>query len=149
MRTSPRFAYSVPKIGKGSSSLSGPSRVLSLAGPLHHQSQRASGLRFAVVLCTLGPQPLILYIRNIKPDDMNIPLLGYRALSGWSEALFTQRRGMGILGSCAKDSSRIHRPLVIRQACERQKATQKYWSSAPTILQGVLRGARRQCMVHS
>src|ERR687889_366570 len=99
MRTSPRFAYSVPKIGKGSSSLSGPSRVLSLAGPLHHQSQRASGLRFAVVLCTLGPQPLILYIRNIKPDDMNIPLLGYRALSGWSEALFTQRRGMVILRS--------------------------------------------------
>src|SRR5919112_956086 len=90
MRTSPRFAYSVPKIGKGSSSLTGPSRVLSLAGPLHHQSQRASGLRFAVVLCTLGPQPLILYIRNIKPDDMNIPLLAHLAQPGWGYAPFTR-----------------------------------------------------------
>src|SRR5829696_4257291 len=27
-----------------------------------------------------------LYIRNIIPDDMSIPLLGYRALSGWGEA---------------------------------------------------------------
>jgi hypothetical protein len=29
-----------------------------------------------------------LYIRNIMPDDMNIPLLGYRALSGWGYADF-------------------------------------------------------------
>jgi hypothetical protein len=30
----------------------------------------------------------ILYIRNIIPDDTGIPLLGYRALSGWGEAVF-------------------------------------------------------------
>jgi hypothetical protein len=27
-----------------------------------------------------------MYIRNIIPRDMSIPLLGYRALSGWDEA---------------------------------------------------------------
>src|ERR687889_1532729 len=75
-----------PRSGKDLSSLLGPSRVLSLAGPLHHQSHRVSGLRFAVVLCTLGPQPLILYIRNIKPDDMNIPLLAHLAQPGWGYA---------------------------------------------------------------
>jgi hypothetical protein len=26
---------------------------------------------------------IVVYIRNIIPDDMNIPALGYRALSGW------------------------------------------------------------------
>jgi len=40
-----------------------------------------------------------LYIRNIIPGDMGIPLLGYRALSGWGEAVFLYLRGMGILGS--------------------------------------------------
>jgi hypothetical protein len=39
----------------------------------------------------------ILYIRNIVPDDMGIPLLGYRALSGWGEALFTQPQGSIVL----------------------------------------------------
>jgi hypothetical protein len=34
-----------------------------------------------------------LYIRNIIPDDMSIPLLGYRALSGWGEAVFLYLRG--------------------------------------------------------
>ena len=29
---------------------------------------------------------LVSYIRNIMPDDMGIPLLGYRALSGWGYA---------------------------------------------------------------
>jgi hypothetical protein len=29
-----------------------------------------------------------LYIRNIIPDDVSIPLLGYRALSGWGYADF-------------------------------------------------------------
>jgi hypothetical protein len=33
-----------------------------------------------------------LYIRNIIPDDMNIPLLEYRALSGWGEAVFLYLR---------------------------------------------------------
>jgi hypothetical protein len=33
-----------------------------------------------------------LYIRNIIPDDMNIPLLGYRTLSGWGYAAFLYRR---------------------------------------------------------
>ena len=40
MRTSPRFAYSVPKIGKGSFSPSGPSRVFSQAGSLQHHIRR-------------------------------------------------------------------------------------------------------------
>ena len=40
---------------------------------------------------------LILYIRNIIPDNISIPLLGYRALSGWGEALFTQPHGSIIL----------------------------------------------------
>jgi hypothetical protein len=31
---------------------------------------------------------IVAYIRNIIPDDMNIPLLGYRALSGWGDADF-------------------------------------------------------------
>jgi hypothetical protein len=44
-------------------------------------------------------EPSILYIRNIMPDDMSIPLLAHRALSGWGFALFTRVRGMGILGS--------------------------------------------------
>jgi hypothetical protein len=35
----------------------------------------------------------VLYIRNIIPDNISIPLLGYRALSGWGEALFTQPHG--------------------------------------------------------
>ena len=48
-----------------------------------------------VLLCTLGPQPLILYIRNIIPDDVNTHLLGYRALSGWGEAAF---HGTGKVG---------------------------------------------------
>jgi hypothetical protein len=30
--------------------------------------------------------PPILYIKNIIPGDMGIPLLGYRALSGWGYA---------------------------------------------------------------
>jgi hypothetical protein len=42
-----------------------------------------------------------LYIRNIMPDDMSIPLLAHRALSGWGFTLFTLVRGMGILGRCA------------------------------------------------
>ena len=40
-----------------------------------------------------------LYIRNIIPTDMKIPLLGYRALSGWGEAAFLYLRGRRILGS--------------------------------------------------
>ena len=39
----------------------------------------------------------ILYIRNIIPDNISIPLLGYRALSGWGEALLTQPHGSIIL----------------------------------------------------
>src|SRR5215208_300786 len=50
MRTRPRFAYSVPKIGKGPfSPLRSVPRLLSgRAAPTSHQ---ASGLRFAPVLC--------------------------------------------------------------------------------------------------
>jgi hypothetical protein len=38
-----------------------------------------------------------LYIRNIIPEDVGIPLLGYRALTGRGEALFTQPHGSIIL----------------------------------------------------
>ena len=37
-----------------------------------------------------------LYIRNIIPDDMGIPLLGYRALSGWG---YAELRRDGVLRS--------------------------------------------------
>jgi hypothetical protein len=40
------------------------------------------------VLCTSGPQPLVLYIRNIIPDDIGIPLLEHLAPSGWGYANF-------------------------------------------------------------
>jgi hypothetical protein len=43
-----------PRSGKDLCPLTGPSRVLSLAGPLHHQSHRASGLRFAPSPCRRG-----------------------------------------------------------------------------------------------
>jgi hypothetical protein len=52
-----------------------------------------------VVLCTRGPHPLILYIRNIIPDGTSIPLPEHLALSGRGYALFTRVRGMGILRS--------------------------------------------------
>jgi hypothetical protein len=37
-----------------------------------------------------------LYIRNIIPDDIGIPLLEHLALSGRGYALFTRVRGIGI-----------------------------------------------------
>jgi hypothetical protein len=40
-----------------------------------------------------------LYIRNIIPSGLGIPFLKHLALSGWGYALFTQVRGIGILGS--------------------------------------------------
>jgi hypothetical protein len=39
-------------------------------------------------LCTLDYEPASLYIRNIIPGNMSIPLLGYQALSGWGYADF-------------------------------------------------------------
>jgi hypothetical protein len=87
MWTSPRFAYSVPKIGKGSFS---PPRVRPASYLWPGRSNITPGVRpFAlphpnaagVILCTTGPQPLVLYIRNIIPDDMGIPspaVLAYR-----------------------------------------------------------------------
>jgi hypothetical protein len=47
-----------------------------------------------------------LYIRNLIPDDMSIPLLASPGLSGWGKALFTRVRGRGILGSSHIRSSR-------------------------------------------
>jgi hypothetical protein len=40
-----------------------------------------------------------LYIRNIIPGDVGIPLPEHLALSGRGYALFTRVRGMGILRS--------------------------------------------------
>ena len=45
-------------------------------------------LRPGFFLRTLDYEPVNLYIRNIIPDDISIPLLGYRALSGWGYADF-------------------------------------------------------------
>jgi hypothetical protein len=42
---------------------------------------------------------LVVYIRNIIPDDMSTPLLEYLALSGWGEAAFLYLRGRRILRS--------------------------------------------------
>jgi hypothetical protein len=62
---------------------------------------------------TKATSPSVLYIRNIIPDNMSIPLLGYLALSGWGYTdfhasmnfafiEFYEVRGLGILGSSAK-----------------------------------------------
>src|SRR5215213_6329391 len=68
MRTSPRFAYSVPKIGKGPFSPSGPSRVFSLAGPLQHHIRRpAFALPGSYAAGRSYVQASVAYIRNIIP----------------------------------------------------------------------------------
>jgi len=53
----------------------------------------------AFLMYTTSTKALTLYIRNIIPDGLGIPLLGYQALSGWGYALFTQLRLYRILGS--------------------------------------------------
>ena len=67
MRTRPRFAYRVPKIGKGSFSPLGsvPRVIFGRAAPTSHQ---ASGLHFAPAPCCkvfimYTPNTLTLYIR--------------------------------------------------------------------------------------
>jgi hypothetical protein len=88
MRTRPRFAYSVPKIGKGSfSPLGSVPRLLS--GRVAPTSHQASGLRFAPVPCC---KVFLMYTPNTnfvhKRSDMGILPSASLALSGWGYADF-------------------------------------------------------------
>jgi hypothetical protein len=67
MRTSPLFAHSVPKIGKGSFSPSDLPRVFSQAGPLQHPIRRPAlakplfnNLSRLAILVSCRPHPLLI-----------------------------------------------------------------------------------------
>src|SRR5215218_9949662 len=105
MRTRPRFAYSVsPRSGKDPSP-SGPSRVLSLAGPLH--SNITSGVRPSLCPGPVLQCPSYVHAEHAdfvhKESRYEHPLFGVPGLSGWGNALFH-----GAMNFALTEFSRVH-----------------------------------------
>jgi hypothetical protein len=83
--TTPRTVFDNSFVLGATGFSQGRSFVSELAPALHFAPSRS---RRVFLMYTKATSLSNLYIRNIIPDDTDIPLLEHLALSGWGEAVF-------------------------------------------------------------